>query len=175
MGLTLYSVIGHLDPSTSQDNLLVLFPYRDTWIPHCLSLLRSMISAGNLIGKLCEMLGVMVMDYRLSGGFPREMLSLTWHSLWLSILFQRHNCTVNRRYNDFVAFHDMLLSRFPYRLIPTLPPKKLMGGMFRNQKHFPCCWDRSKSLGEQVPSAVSSSPKVSWVFKVHLTPKTFFR
>ncbi|XP_068674297.1 sorting nexin-8-like [Montipora foliosa] len=41
---------------------------------------------------------------------------------------RRHNCTVNRRYNDFVAFHDLLLLRFPYRLIPTLPPKKLMGG-----------------------------------------------
>lgn len=40
---------------------------------------------------------------------------------------KKHNCTVNRRYNDFVAFHDMLLARFPYRLIPTLPPKKLMG------------------------------------------------
>ncbi|KAL9956859.1 hypothetical protein ACROYT_G038406 [Oculina patagonica] len=40
---------------------------------------------------------------------------------------RRHNCTVNRRYNDFVAFHDMLLLRFPYRLIPALPPKKLMG------------------------------------------------
>ena len=34
----------------------------------------------------------------------------------------------------------MLLSRFPYRLIPTLPPKKLMGGMFRNSKHFPCLY-----------------------------------
>ena len=45
------------------------------------------------------------------------------------VLFQKHNCTVNRRYNDFVAFHDLLLLRFPYRLIPTLPPKKLMGGM----------------------------------------------
>lgn len=34
---------------------------------------------------------------------------------------------VYRRYNDFVAFHDLLLARFPYRLIPKLPPKK-MGG-----------------------------------------------
>ena len=50
-------------------------------------------------------------------------------------LFQRHNCTVNRRYNDFVAFHDMLLLRFPYRLIPTLPPKKLMGGRFLRFHH----------------------------------------
>ena len=47
------------------------------------------------------------------------------------VLFQKHNCTVNRRYNDFVAFHDLLLLRFPYRLIPTLPPKKLMGGKLK--------------------------------------------
>ncbi|KXJ27091.1 Sorting nexin-8 [Exaiptasia diaphana] len=40
---------------------------------------------------------------------------------------RRHNITVNRRYNDFVAFHDVLLQRFPYRLVPKLPPKKLMG------------------------------------------------
>ena len=50
--------------------------------------------------------------------------------------FQKHNCTVNRRYNDFVAFHDMLLARFPYRLIPTLPPKKLMGGMFELRNYM---------------------------------------
>ncbi|XP_031567509.1 sorting nexin-8-like [Actinia tenebrosa] len=40
---------------------------------------------------------------------------------------KRHNMTVHRRYNDFVAFHDVLISRFPYRLVPKLPPKKLMG------------------------------------------------
>ncbi|EDO31495.1 predicted protein [Nematostella vectensis] len=40
---------------------------------------------------------------------------------------QRHNLTVSRRYNDFVAFHDLLISRFPYRMVPKLPPKKLMG------------------------------------------------
>ncbi|XP_032226562.2 sorting nexin-8 [Nematostella vectensis] len=39
----------------------------------------------------------------------------------------RHNLTVSRRYNDFVAFHDLLISRFPYRMVPKLPPKKLMG------------------------------------------------
>ena len=36
---------------------------------------------------------------------------------------------VLRRYNDFVAFQEVLLLRYPYRMIPRLPPKKLMGGM----------------------------------------------
>jgi len=41
---------------------------------------------------------------------------------------QRHKVTVQRRYNDFAAFHELLVGRFPYRLVPRLPPKK-MGGM----------------------------------------------
>ena len=40
---------------------------------------------------------------------------------------QRHKTTVNRRYSDFLAFQEMLLVRFPYRMIPRLPPKKTMG------------------------------------------------
>jgi sorting nexin-8 len=34
---------------------------------------------------------------------------------------------VNRRYNDFVVLHDTLLQVYPTRLIPRLPPKKVMG------------------------------------------------
>ncbi|XP_021351053.1 sorting nexin-8-like [Mizuhopecten yessoensis] len=39
------------------------------------------------------------------------------------------NCkaTVLRRYNDFVSFYELLMTRFPYRMIPSLPPKKMMG------------------------------------------------
>lgn len=32
---------------------------------------------------------------------------------------------VLRRYRDFDALNDLLLSRYPYRLVPRLPPKKL--------------------------------------------------
>ncbi|CAG9865278.1 unnamed protein product [Phyllotreta striolata] len=39
---------------------------------------------------------------------------------------QRHNGKVSRRYNDFVALKELLLNRFPYRLIPSLPPKKIV-------------------------------------------------
>ncbi|KAL4240652.1 sorting nexin [Mactra antiquata] len=40
---------------------------------------------------------------------------------------QRYKSTTLRRYNDFLAFHELLLMRFPYRCIPRLPPKKMMG------------------------------------------------
>ncbi|KAH3872962.1 hypothetical protein DPMN_036186 [Dreissena polymorpha] len=40
---------------------------------------------------------------------------------------QKYSCTTLRRYNDFLAFHELLLMRFPYRCIPRLPPKKMMG------------------------------------------------
>ena len=51
------------------------------------------------------------------------MLILIW-----CLYFQRYKTTVLRRYNDFVAFYELLLLRFPYRMIPRLPPKKMMGG-----------------------------------------------
>lgn len=44
-----------------------------------------------------------------------------------SVNSQRHKTTVHRRYKDFEALHDLLLSRFPYRMVPKLPPKKAVG------------------------------------------------
>ncbi|CAH1100458.1 unnamed protein product [Psylliodes chrysocephalus] len=38
----------------------------------------------------------------------------------------RFNTKVTRRYNDFVALKELLLNRFPYRLVPSLPPKKIV-------------------------------------------------
>lgn len=32
---------------------------------------------------------------------------------------------VKRRYSDFVSLHDYLIARYPFRLIPPLPPKRL--------------------------------------------------
>ncbi|XP_076275606.1 sorting nexin-8-like [Rhynchophorus ferrugineus] len=39
---------------------------------------------------------------------------------------KRFGVNVTRRYNDFVALQELLLNRFPYRLIPNLPPKKII-------------------------------------------------
>ncbi|XP_043469472.1 sorting nexin-8-like [Leptopilina heterotoma] len=43
------------------------------------------------------------------------------------VISKRFNSMVYRRYNDFVSLHELLLTRFPYRLIPKLPPKKIVG------------------------------------------------
>ena len=40
---------------------------------------------------------------------------------------RNYKASVLRRYNDFVAFQEMIMTRFPYRLVPRLPPKKMMG------------------------------------------------
>lgn len=41
---------------------------------------------------------------------------------------QRFKSCVYRRYNDFVVFHETLLHKFPYRMVPALPPKRMLGG-----------------------------------------------
>ena len=50
------------------------------------------------------------------------------HHLFCSFL-KKHKTTVHRRYKDFEALFDLLLARFPYRMVPKLPPKKAVGGM----------------------------------------------
>ncbi|XP_045680660.1 sorting nexin-8 isoform X2 [Phyllostomus hastatus] len=40
---------------------------------------------------------------------------------------QRFRSCVYRRYNDFVVFHELLLQKFPYRMVPALPPKRMLG------------------------------------------------
>ncbi|KAM9058867.1 sorting nexin-8 isoform 3-T5 [Megaptera novaeangliae] len=40
---------------------------------------------------------------------------------------QRFTSCVYRRYNDFVVFHEVLLQKFPYRMVPALPPKRMLG------------------------------------------------
>ncbi|KAK9681210.1 PX domain [Popillia japonica] len=47
------------------------------------------------------------------------------HSEYI-VTSQRCNSKVTRRYNDFVALYELLLSRFPYRIIPRLPPKRIV-------------------------------------------------
>ena len=38
---------------------------------------------------------------------------------------QLHGTSVHRRYSDFEVLHELLMARFPYRLVPRLPPKKM--------------------------------------------------
>ena len=45
---------------------------------------------------------------------------------------QKQKSKVQRRYNDFVALHELLSLKYPFRIIPPLPPKKAVNGSFEN-------------------------------------------
>lgn len=38
----------------------------------------------------------------------------------------KHKTKVLRRYTDFSVLHDLLVQKYPYRLIPSLPPKNFL-------------------------------------------------
>uniref|UniRef100_A0A668ACZ4 Sorting nexin 8a n=1 Tax=Myripristis murdjan TaxID=586833 RepID=A0A668ACZ4_9TELE len=41
---------------------------------------------------------------------------------------QHFKISVYRRYSDFDVFHELLLQRFAYRMVPALPPKRMLKG-----------------------------------------------
>ncbi|CAJ0964929.1 unnamed protein product, partial [Ranitomeya imitator] len=43
--------------------------------------------------------------------------------------------SVYRRYNDFVVFQEMLLQKYPYRVVPALPPKRMIGEIRKKIEH----------------------------------------
>jgi len=43
-----------------------------------------------------------------------------------TVTSRNNKCSVQRRYNDFISFHEIILSRYPYRIVPKLPPKKIV-------------------------------------------------
>uniref|UniRef100_A0A3B5MEZ2 Sorting nexin 8a n=1 Tax=Xiphophorus couchianus TaxID=32473 RepID=A0A3B5MEZ2_9TELE len=47
------------------------------------------------------------------------------------VISQRYKISVYRRYSDFDVFHEVLLQKFAYRVVPALPPKRMLkGGRF---------------------------------------------
>lgn len=38
---------------------------------------------------------------------------------------QSFGASVQRRYTDFEVFYELLIARYPYRMTPRLPPKKI--------------------------------------------------
>ncbi|XP_077591265.1 sorting nexin-8a [Stigmatopora nigra] len=40
-----------------------------------------------------------------------------------------YKMSVYRRYSDFDVFHEILLQRFSYRIVPSLPPKRMLKGV----------------------------------------------
>ncbi|KAL2086624.1 hypothetical protein ACEWY4_017683 [Coilia grayii] len=49
------------------------------------------------------------------------------------VISQHFILPVSRRYSDFDVFHALLLQRFIYRMVPPLPPKRVLKGVLRHK------------------------------------------
>ncbi|XP_053349285.1 sorting nexin-8a [Clarias gariepinus] len=48
------------------------------------------------------------------------------------ITSERFKISVYRRYSDFDVFHELLLQRYAYRMVPALPPKRALKGVLKS-------------------------------------------
>jgi hypothetical protein len=50
--------------------------------------------------------------------------------------------TVIRRYNDFLALHEILAKKYLFRMVPDMPPKRKLGGKFVHERRCAFPWGR---------------------------------
>ncbi|XP_037544695.1 sorting nexin-8a [Nematolebias whitei] len=60
---------------------------------------------------------------------------------------QRYKMSVYRRYSDFDVFHEVLLQRFAYRVVPALPPKRMLKGVLTSVSEREFIEGRRRALG----------------------------
>ncbi|XP_068606235.1 sorting nexin-8a [Brachionichthys hirsutus] len=63
---------------------------------------------------------------------------------------QRYKISVYRRYTDFDVFHEVLLQRFAYRVVPALPPKRMLKGVLTSVSERDFIEGRRRALGRFV-------------------------
>ncbi|TKS92170.1 Sorting nexin-8 [Collichthys lucidus] len=61
--------------------------------------------------------------------------------------YQRYKVSVYRRYSDFDVFHEVLLQRFAYRVVPALPPKRMLKGVLTSVSEREFIEGRRRALG----------------------------
>ncbi|XP_061605218.1 sorting nexin-8a [Phyllopteryx taeniolatus] len=59
----------------------------------------------------------------------------------------RYKMSVYRRYSDFDVFHEILLQRFAYRVVPSLPPKRMLKGVLTSVSEREFIEGRRRALG----------------------------
>ncbi|XP_021413456.2 sorting nexin-8 [Oncorhynchus mykiss] len=63
------------------------------------------------------------------------------------ITSQHFKISVYRRYSDFDVFHELLLQRFAYRMVPALPPKRMLKGVLTSMSERDFIEGRRRALG----------------------------
>ncbi|CAF94131.1 unnamed protein product, partial [Tetraodon nigroviridis] len=59
----------------------------------------------------------------------------------------RYKTSVYRRYSDFDVFHEVLLQRFSYRVVPAMPPKRMLKGVLTSISEREFIEGRRRGLG----------------------------
>uniref|UniRef100_A0A1A8PS64 Sorting nexin 8a n=1 Tax=Nothobranchius rachovii TaxID=451742 RepID=A0A1A8PS64_9TELE len=60
---------------------------------------------------------------------------------------QRYKISVYRRYSDFDILHEVLLQRFAYRVVPALPPKRMLKAVLTSISEREFIEGRRRALG----------------------------
>ncbi|XP_051573720.1 sorting nexin-8-like isoform X2 [Myxocyprinus asiaticus] len=60
---------------------------------------------------------------------------------------ERFKVSVYRRYSDFYVFHELLLQRYAYRVVPALPPKRVLKGVLTSMSEQEFIEGRRRALG----------------------------
>uniref|UniRef100_A0A4W4DMW9 PX domain-containing protein n=1 Tax=Electrophorus electricus TaxID=8005 RepID=A0A4W4DMW9_ELEEL len=60
---------------------------------------------------------------------------------------ERFKISVYRRYSDFDVFHELLLQRYAYRMVPALPPKRVLKGVLTSVSEREFIEGRRRGLG----------------------------
>ncbi|XP_012712199.2 sorting nexin-8a [Fundulus heteroclitus] len=60
---------------------------------------------------------------------------------------KRYKISVYRRYSDFDVFHEVLLQKFAYRVVPSLPPKRMLKGVLTSVSEREFIEGRRRALG----------------------------
>ncbi|XP_008327486.1 sorting nexin-8a [Cynoglossus semilaevis] len=81
---------------------------------------------------------------------------------------QRYKISVYRRYSDFDVFHEVLLQKFSYRVVPALPPKRMLKAVLTSVSEREFIEGRRRALGRFI-NLVSRHP----VFSEDELVKTF--
>nr|XP_055046561.1 sorting nexin-8a [Misgurnus anguillicaudatus] len=62
------------------------------------------------------------------------------------ITSERFIASVYRRYSDFDVFHELLLQRYAYRVVPALPPKRVLKGVLTSMSEREFIEGRRRAL-----------------------------
>ncbi|KAG7316946.1 hypothetical protein KOW79_019244 [Hemibagrus wyckioides] len=73
---------------------------------------------------------------------------------------ERFKISVYRRYSDFDVFHELLLQRYAYRMVPALPPKRVLKGVLKSMSEREFIEGRRRGLARFL-NLVSRHPFIS--------------